>query len=146
MVQAFVLAIAWRSGHSVVTKIPHDRLTRAGKGITFGRTQKWEGRVAVSVTDPRRSNRLPRRRDADFSGMRLWIGCTSGHGRGLLIDGSERRKSAKADADLWHHYARAGVPARMVARGRLHPSGDGEHGRLLETGLELRFTLHLLVD
>jgi hypothetical protein len=30
----------------VVTKIPHDRLTRAGKGITFGRTQKWEGRVA----------------------------------------------------------------------------------------------------
>jgi len=33
-------AIAWRSGFSVVTKIPHDRLTRAGKGITFCRTRK----------------------------------------------------------------------------------------------------------
>jgi len=132
--------------HRLKARRGYKRAAVAGKGITFGRTQKWEGRVAVSVTDPRRSNRLPRRRDANFSGMRLWIGCTSGHGRGLLIDGSERRKSAEADADVWHHYARAGVPARMVARGRLHPSGDGEHGRLLETGLELRFTLHLLVD
>jgi len=26
-------------GFSVVTKIPHSRLTRAGRGITFGRTQ-----------------------------------------------------------------------------------------------------------
>jgi hypothetical protein len=33
-------AIAWRSRFSVVTKIPHDRLTRAGKGITFCRTRK----------------------------------------------------------------------------------------------------------
>ena len=44
--------------HSVTTPIPRKRLTRAGKGTTFCRTQKWEGRRAVSVTDQRRSNRL----------------------------------------------------------------------------------------
>jgi len=35
----------------VTTYIPLNRLTRVGKGTTFCRTQKWEGRVAVSVTD-----------------------------------------------------------------------------------------------
>src|SRR5215469_978180 len=35
----------------VTTQIRLRRLTRVGKGTTFGRTQKWEGRVAVSVTD-----------------------------------------------------------------------------------------------
>jgi len=32
-----------------------------GKGTTICRTRKWVGRTAVSVTDRRRSNRLPRR-------------------------------------------------------------------------------------
>jgi len=44
--------------HSVTTQIPRKRLTRAGKGTTICRTWKREGRVAVSVTDLRRSNRL----------------------------------------------------------------------------------------
>src|SRR5215467_10464285 len=35
----------------VTTQVRLRRLTRVGKGTTFGRTQKWEGRVAVSVTD-----------------------------------------------------------------------------------------------
>jgi hypothetical protein len=61
VVQAFVEAIAWRSGNPVVTEIPHSRLTRAGKGTTFCRTRKWEGRMTVSVTDLRRSNRLGKR-------------------------------------------------------------------------------------
>jgi hypothetical protein len=52
------MAIAWRSGMSVWTSIPSVRLTRAGKGTTVCRTQKCEGRIAASVTDPRRSNRL----------------------------------------------------------------------------------------
>src|SRR6266436_7846028 len=41
------------------TQIPLNRLTRVGKGTTFCRTRKWEGRMTVSVTDLRRSNRLP---------------------------------------------------------------------------------------
>jgi hypothetical protein len=38
----------------VWTSIPSVRLTRAGKGTTICRTQKREGRIAVSVTDLRR--------------------------------------------------------------------------------------------
>ena len=41
----------------VWTSIPADRVTRAGKGTTICRTRKREGRIAVSVTDLRRSNR-----------------------------------------------------------------------------------------
>ena len=44
--------------YSVTTQIPRRRLTRVGKGTTFCRTRKREGRIAVSVTDLRRSNRL----------------------------------------------------------------------------------------
>jgi len=44
--------------HSVTTQIPRKRLTRAGKGTTICRTWKREGRVAVSASDQRRSNRL----------------------------------------------------------------------------------------
>src|SRR5436309_2112946 len=49
----------------VRTTIPQNRLTRAGKGTTFCHTWKQEGRVTVSVTDLRRSNRLPWRHYAD---------------------------------------------------------------------------------
>src|SRR5215470_16065278 len=41
-----------------MTQIPPIRLTRAGKGTTVCRTRKWEGRMTVSATDLRRSNRL----------------------------------------------------------------------------------------
>src|SRR3989442_11277695 len=53
------MAIAWRSGHSLRTQIPHKRLTRAGKGnTTICRTRKREGRMTVSARDLRPSNRL----------------------------------------------------------------------------------------
>ena len=42
----------------MMRKISPDRLTRAVKGTTFCRTRKREGRIAVSVVDPRRSPRL----------------------------------------------------------------------------------------
>ena len=43
---------------SVTTQIPQTRLTRVGKGITFCRTWKQEGRMTVSAPDRRRNNRL----------------------------------------------------------------------------------------
>src|SRR5215469_13642879 len=119
----------------VTTQIPLTRLTRVGKGTSFGRTQKWEGRVAVSVIDLRRSNRLARRRYANPGGTWLWIGCASGHGGGLLVRSAERRKTTEADADLRHHHTRAGGSAGLVARARLHPSGHGKYGGVLEAGL-----------
>src|SRR6266852_685245 len=117
------------------TQIPLNRLTRVGKGTTFCRTRKREGRMTVSVTDLRRSNRLRWRRYANSGGTRLWIRRTSGHSSGLLIDRWERRQSAEADTNLRHHDTRAAQPARMVALPRLHPCGYGEHGSLLETRL-----------
>src|ERR1700758_3607067 len=84
-----------RSNDSVTTQIPQMRLTRVGKGTTFCRTWKQEGRMTVSVTDLRRSNRLPWRRYGNSGGARLWAGCAPGHGRGLLVDGSERWKGAE---------------------------------------------------
>jgi transposase len=77
--------------------IPILRLTRAGKGTTFCRTRKRKGRIAVSVTDLRRSNRLRWRRYANSGGTRLWIGCASGHSGGLLVDRIEERESPEAD-------------------------------------------------
>src|SRR2546421_12217407 len=68
-----------------MTQIPPIRLTRAGKGITFCRTRKREGRMTVSAPDLRRSNRLRWRRYANSDRTRLWIGRTSGHGSGLLM-------------------------------------------------------------
>src|SRR6202011_3528013 len=120
---------------SVTTQIPLTRLTRVGKGTTFCRTRKREGRMTVSVTDLRRSNRLRWRRYANSGEARLWIRRTSGHSSGLLIDHWERRHSAEADANLRHHDTRAAQPARMVALPRLYPCGDGEHGSLWETRL-----------
>src|SRR6266478_4607708 len=67
------------------TQIPLNRLTRVGKGTTFCRTRKREGRMTVSVTDLRRSNRLRWRRYANSGGTRLWIRRTSGHRSGLLM-------------------------------------------------------------
>ena len=55
------------------TQIPQIRLTRAGEGTTFCRTWKQEGRMTVSVTDLRRSNRLRWRRYGNSSGTWLWI-------------------------------------------------------------------------
>src|SRR5713101_2686391 len=121
-----------RSKDSVTTQIPLNRLTRVGKGTTFCRTWKQEGRMTVSATDLRRSNRLPWRRYGNPGGARLWTGCAPGHGGGLLVDCSERRQSAEAGADLRHHHTRTAQHARMVAVPRLHPCGYG-----------LRFTLHL---
>jgi hypothetical protein len=62
-----------------MAKIPPIRLTRAGKGITFCRTRKREGRMTVSAPDLRRSNRLRWRRYANSDRTRLWIGRTSGY-------------------------------------------------------------------
>src|SRR5215472_9045187 len=118
-----------------MTQIRLTRLTRVGKGTIFGRTQKWEGRVAVSVTDLRRSHRLARRRYANPGGAWLWMGCASGHGGGLLVNSAERRKSTKADADFRHDHARAGGSAGLVACGRLQPSGQGKYGGVWEAGI-----------
>src|ERR1700730_17871974 len=117
------------------TQIPQIRLTRAGEGTTFCRTWKQEGRMTLSVTDLRRSNRLPWRRYGNSSGTWLWIGCAPGHGRGLFIHRSQRWKGAETGADLRHHNTRTVQHARMVAVPRLHPCGHGKHGRLLEAGL-----------
>src|SRR5215475_11637159 len=46
-------------GSNSEREIPLIRLTRVGKGTIFCRTWKQEGRIAVSVTDLWRSNRLP---------------------------------------------------------------------------------------
>src|SRR3984893_14413067 len=73
--------------------------------------------MTVSVTDLRRSNRLRWRCYANSGEARLWIRRTSGHSSGLLIDHSERRYSAEADANLRHHDTRAAQPARMVSAG-----------------------------
>src|SRR6266478_3321862 len=115
--------------------IPIRRLIRAGKGTTFCRIRKRKGRIAVSVTDLRRSNRLRWRRYANFGGTRLWIGCASGHSRGLLVDRIEGRESPEAGADVWHNHTRAAQSTRMAARGSLYPCGDGEHRRVLEADL-----------
>jgi hypothetical protein len=121
-----------RLKRSVTTQIPRRRLTRVGKGTTFSRTWKDEGRMTVSVTDRRRSNRVPWRRYANSGGTWLWIRCTSGNGCGLLIDRSQGRKGAKTAADLRHHNTRTAQSARMVALRRLHACGVGEHRSLLE--------------
>src|SRR4030095_14173219 len=118
-----------------MTQIPPMRLTRAGKGITFCRTRKREGRMTVSAPDLRRSNRLRWRRYANCDRTRLWAGRTSGHGSGLLVDCPQRRKGSEADANVRHDDARAGGSTRMVALGRLHPSGTGKHGSVLEADL-----------
>src|ERR1700730_2858746 len=98
-----------------MTQIPPIRLTRAGKGTTFCRTRKREGRMTVSAPDLRRSNRLRWRGYANSDRTRLWAGRTPGHGGGLLIDRPQGRKGSEANANVRHRYARAGGFARMVA-------------------------------
>src|SRR5258708_8370344 len=108
--------------------IPHDRLTRAGiRYHLLSHSENREGRVAVSVPDLRRSNRLRWRRYANFGGTRLWIGRPSGHGGGLLIDRPQGRKDSEANAHVRHQYTRAAEFARLVALGRLHPCSDGTY-------------------
>ena len=41
------------------------------------------------------------------SGTWLWIGCTSGHRRGLPVDRFEERASSETGANVWHDDARA---------------------------------------
>jgi len=81
--------------------------------------------MTVSATDLRRSNRLHWRRCANSDRTRLWIGRTSGHGSGLLVDRLQGRESPEADANVRHDHARAGGAARMVggrpSRARCHP-------------------------
>src|SRR6266571_5581358 len=98
-----------------MTQIPPMRLTRAGKGTTVCRTRKREGRMTVSATDLRRSNRLPGRRYANSNRTRLWIGRTSGHSSGLFVDGPQGRKDSEANTHVRHDDTRAGGSARMVA-------------------------------
>jgi len=90
------------------------RLTRAGKGTTFCRTRKRVGRMTVSAPDLRRSNRLRGSRYANSGRTRLWIGRTSGHGSGLLVDGSPGREGPETDANVRHDSARVGGFARVV--------------------------------
>src|SRR5215831_11485468 len=60
-------AIAWRSVIPVRTSIPLLRLTRAGKGTTFCRTQQnWEGRYDSVCKSSRRT-----RRDRETSALRF---------------------------------------------------------------------------
>jgi hypothetical protein len=80
----------------VTTQIPPIRLTRAGKGTTFCRTRKREGRMTVSAPDLRRSNRLRPRRYANSDRTRLWIGRTSGHGSGVFVEQSDVRRRPRA--------------------------------------------------
>jgi hypothetical protein len=71
--------------------------------------------MTVSAPDLRRSNRLPGRRYANSGRTRLWIGRTSGHGSGLLVDRPQGRKDSEANAHIRHYHARSGRFARMVA-------------------------------
>jgi len=71
--------------------------------------------MTVSAPDLRRSNRLRWRRYANSDRTRMWIGRTSGHGSGLLVDRAQGRKDSEANVNVRHHYARAGGFARMVA-------------------------------
>src|ERR1700730_13983891 len=98
-----------------MTQIPPIRLTRAGKGTTFCRTRKREGRMTVSAPDLRRSNRLRWRRYANSDRTRMWAGRTSSHSSGLLVDRPQGRKGSEADANVRYDDARAGGSARMVA-------------------------------
>src|ERR1700746_1269010 len=98
-----------------MTQIPSIRLTRAGKGTTFCRTRKREGRMTVSAPDLRRSNRLRWRRYANSHRARMWAGRASGHSSRLLIDRPQRWKGSEADADIRHDDARASGFARVVA-------------------------------
>src|SRR5712692_2755160 len=130
------MAVAWRSGNCVWTSIPSIRLTRVGKGTTFCRTQKL-GRTYSSVcTRPTAQQSPPlRRRYANPGGTWLRNGCASGHRGGLLVGCFEKRESPETGAHVWHDHARAAGLARMVALGRLHPCGHGEHGSVLEADL-----------
>jgi hypothetical protein len=51
--------------------------------------------MTVSAPDLRRSNRLRWRRYANSDRTRMWIGHTSGHGGGLLVDRPQGRKVQK---------------------------------------------------
>jgi hypothetical protein len=103
------------------TEILRDRLTRACKDITLCRTWKQEGRMAVSETDLRRSNRLRGRElckpwwnaivDWTYRRQQSW----------RAYCGYERGESAEKDADLRRHHAGVGELARMAAVRRLHP-------------------------
>jgi hypothetical protein len=86
------VAIAWRS---IVERDPDTKTDTRRQRYRFCRIRRRTGRIAVSVTDLRRSNRLRWRRYANFGGTRLWIGCASGHSRGLLVDRIEEPKSQK---------------------------------------------------
>src|SRR6266853_7000319 len=116
--------------------IPSIRLTRVGKGTTFCHTQRL-GRTYSSVCNRPTAQQSPplRRRRANPSGTWLRDGCAPGHRGGLLVGCFERRESPKADTHVWHDDARVADLARMVALGRLHSCGDGEHGSVLEADL-----------
>jgi hypothetical protein len=86
VVQAFRDGGCWRSGNAGWASITSVRLTRVRKSTTIGRIQKRRGRIAVSVTDLRRSNRLLQGKCFANHG-RTWLGTgyVSGHGNGLLV-------------------------------------------------------------
>ena len=89
----------------------------------------------MSVTDLRRSNRLPRRRHANPRRTWLWIGRTSGHRRGLFVDRIDKRENPETDANIRHDHAGAAGFACMAAFTGLYSCSDGKYGSLLETGL-----------
>src|SRR5215472_10281681 len=99
VIQAFVSSDCSQVGFILRTKIPRSRLTRTGL-----RYHHWSypetGRTRSSVCTRPAVQQSPRnwRRHANYGGTRLWIGRTSGHGRGLPVDRSEKRKSAKTFA------------------------------------------------
>ena len=136
MVQDCVDGGCLEVGKRCGTLILSVRLIRAGKGTTICRTRKREGRIAVSVTDLRRSNRLrPRRCYSNLDRTWLWIGRASGHGSRLFVDRFAEWESPEADTNVRHYHARAGELARMVALGRLHACSHGEHGSVWEADL-----------
>jgi transposase len=61
--------------------------------------------------------------------MRLWIGCTSGHSRGLLVDRSERREDAETDTTF-------GTTTRELVSLRIWLLAEGcTHAAMESTGV-----------
>lgn len=78
-------AIAWRSRDSVRRRSRCTDSTRTAARYHLLSSRKREGRMAVSVADLRCSCRLHWRRYSGSGGAKLWTGCASSYGRGLLV-------------------------------------------------------------
>jgi hypothetical protein len=83
---------------SVRTSIPSARLTRAGKGATFCRTQKT-GRTHSSVCNRPAAQQSPPLKEVAMQTL-VERGC------GLFVDRCKEQKSSQADPHLRYHHTR----------------------------------------